>query len=188
MPLHDDMHMDSFFQNITILPKLRTFRLAAHLYHPHVLNMTFASAFLSSHNTIEVLRWCVICEPLELLLGSLPLLSEVSSHPDQVLEILSTPIDVPRPLETILDVHCGAKFYEALKFVDPTTVIRLQISHFESVQDIYRLPNELPNLTWIKVDVTDSLWDHSTRTFRKFLNVSTIFITCQLWLAVIRNH
>lgn len=47
------------------------------------------------------------------------------------------------------------------------------VEHFESVQDIYRLADEARELTWLEVDMSEPLWDESTKTSRVFKKVRT---------------
>ncbi|KAG6852551.1 hypothetical protein C0991_010993 [Blastosporella zonata] len=118
------------------------------------------SAFLSAHPNLESLHLDIRGPPssapaLELLPGSLPRLRELHSNKEVATAILSCSCAEPRPLETIRGVRLDARdtdlaFLANLK-LKGTHVKRLELSGWNEMDDLRRLVECAPGLTWLDI-------------------------------------
>ncbi|KAK0470444.1 uncharacterized protein EV420DRAFT_1634866 [Desarmillaria tabescens] len=105
-----------------------------------------ASTFLSSHPSLEVLNLDIT--PITLYPNSLPRLRELTAHKDVVTAILECG---PHPLETIKGVRlsgpCDA-FLSSLKRFGGS-VKRVELEGWSDMDDIRRLVESAPTLSWL---------------------------------------
>ncbi|KAH7885459.1 hypothetical protein F5I97DRAFT_1928836 [Phlebopus sp. FC_14] len=156
LPAADDFFLCSRW------PSLRSLSLT-NLRCSSAQSLESAAAFLNSHVNLEVLHLDFPMdrsgsggEPaLRLPANSLPKLRELKSGRSIATSILSCPCDNPRPLETIKGVKLSGlpwdqPFLTNLK-ANGGTVKRLETASWNGVEDIQRLVECVPTLTWLDV-------------------------------------
>jgi len=135
-------------------PSLRSLSLRSMWCSTNGINA--AASFLADHANLEVLHLDIgrsLNNSLVLLPNSLPRLRELKSSKEVATAILSCPADVIRPVETIKGVSLAGpmwdeKFAEALKKHD---IKRLELVRFNDLDDIRKLVEYVPKLTWLDV-------------------------------------
>ncbi|KAL0957838.1 hypothetical protein HGRIS_000023 [Hohenbuehelia grisea] len=116
-----------------------------------------ATSFLSAHINLEVLHLelgnaSTLCLPP----NSLPKLREIKAHRNIVTSILACENDLPRPLETIKGVRLSSaasdqSFLAAMSLPQGSQVKRIELAGWSDMDDIRRLGDTAPNLTWLDV-------------------------------------
>ncbi|KAG6916531.1 hypothetical protein DXG01_006472 [Tephrocybe rancida] len=126
------------------------------------------STFLSAHPNLEVLHLDIgpipsaggsASQGLVLLSGSLPRLRELHSNKEVATAILSCPSPKPRPLETMKGFRLSGAHGERdpdLAFLlnlkrRGTNVRRIELSGWNEMDDLRRLVECAPGLTWLDV-------------------------------------
>lgn len=131
---------------------------------------------MERHPMIEFLHWDVTAKEdvAANLSNTLPFLREISGDSEHVLAFLSHRSAAPRPLHSITNIAIDAAFWENVRpGLDSRRILKLDVEQFGCIGDIYRLAKEFPNLSWLRVDLSDVIWDDTTRTWRTMITVST---------------
>ncbi|KAG5650139.1 hypothetical protein H0H81_000554 [Sphagnurus paluster] len=121
------------------------------------------STFLSAHPNLEVLHLDIGTIPsggssttpgLTLTPGSLPRLRELHANKEIATAVLACPSTHPRPLETIKGVRLsGTQDHTFLVHLKQRgrQVRRIELSGWGEMEDLRRLVEAAPNLTWLDV-------------------------------------
>ena len=150
---------------------LRALTLSTLWCTPHA-GPTALAAFLAAHPALETLHLDISFgagndaaargAPLKLAPGSLPRLRELRASRDVVVAVLTCPFSDPevdegvgavRPLETIKGVRLGGPvrdraFLDSLR-AHGQTVRRLELAGWNDMEDVRRLVECVPRLTWL---------------------------------------
>lgn len=133
------------------------------------------ATFLSSHVNLETLNLDVTAgggnnsiSNLVLPPNSLPRLRELKSNKEVVNAIMGCEVDNPRPLEVIKGVKLSGLEWDR-KFLTNLTrtggkVTRIELSGWNEMEDVRRLAECLPKLTWLDVGKRDAT-AHKAATF-----------------------
>jgi hypothetical protein len=127
-----------------------------------------AATFLSDHPNVEVLHLEVTCGVrggwgrVILPPNTLPRLREIKANKEVVNTILECPCDAPRPIETIKGVRLSGSsvsdsswdqdqgFFANLRKYK-AALKRIELSGWNEMEDIRRLVECVPGLTWLDV-------------------------------------
>lgn len=114
-----------------------------------------ASSFLLAHLNLEVLHLDIgrLGTSIKLPANALPRLRELKCSKEIANTIMACPSEAPRPLETLKGMHLGGQTWDQAFFENlrKYTVKRLELSGFNEVDDIKRLVDFTPKLTWLDV-------------------------------------
>jgi hypothetical protein len=118
-----------------------------------------AALFLSAHPNLETLhldlanahtRAAIVLRP-----RSLPSLRELRSSKEIVNAVLECPCDAPRPLETIIGVKLTGSSWDGTFLANlkryGSSVKRIELAGWREMEDIKRLVDCVPHLTWLDV-------------------------------------
>ncbi|GJJ10677.1 hypothetical protein Clacol_004904 [Clathrus columnatus] len=145
---------DDFF-TLGRWPNLRTLSLQ-NLWCSTQNGFEAATNFLAAHSSLEYLQFELGRIQLDLPANSLPKLRELTCSRDVAVCILSCPRDneTIRPLESIKGLKLGGGRDEALlrnitKYA--TSVKRIELAAYNEVEDVKKLAESAPKLSWLDV-------------------------------------
>lgn len=154
-----------------MFPNLRGLRCSFRITR----SVTYVGAFMAKHPTIEYLNWDVTSKEgvANSVSSTLPRLREISGDSDHVSAFLENRSEAPRPLHSIVNITIDSKFWYSVRpGLDATRILKLDVEQFGCIGDIYRFAKEFPNLVWLRVDLSDMIWDDTTKSMRSMKNVS----------------
>ncbi|KAG9225623.1 hypothetical protein CCMSSC00406_0003126 [Pleurotus cornucopiae] len=128
------------------------------------------SRFLETHPSIESVEWL---DSFPALLDdyTLPNLRHIYGRDTRngVENILNTPYHQKRPIESLGQLRLSPMLFVALSNIQPHTLRKVDISHFPTIEDIGRLADMFPGITWLRVPAIDYRNDFSVVTTRVIL-------------------
>ncbi len=183
MSLMDDLeHIALYFPNTTLnakpllrdgtFPNLRGLRCCFRITRESV---GYVAGFMMRHPNIETLHWDVTSREgvANSVFNTLPKLREISGDNQHVAAFLEHRSESPRPLHSITNVSIDSVFWESVRpSLDAVRILKLDVEQFGCIGDIYRLAKDFPNLIWLRVDLSDMIWDDTIASLRMMKNVS----------------
>ncbi|KAH8116070.1 hypothetical protein DFH11DRAFT_1583995 [Phellopilus nigrolimitatus] len=125
------------------------------------------ATFLAAHSNIEVLHLDVgprtHLATLALVPGTLPRLRELRCNKEFACAVMACPSDsvLPRPLETIKGMRLTGQrdhaFFDALR---RQAIKRVELAGYNEFEDIRKLVDCLPNVTWLDIGKKSSSATH----------------------------
>lgn len=134
----------------------------------------YVVGFMERHPSIEVLHWAVTSssDATHLLANTLPALREISGDSDSVSAFLTQRSDDPRPLICIMNITVDQTFWTAIRpQLDASLVVKMDVEQFGCISDIYSLAREFKGLVYLKVDLSETIWDDTSGIWRSMKNV-----------------
>ncbi|KAF9488957.1 hypothetical protein BDN71DRAFT_372993 [Pleurotus eryngii] len=128
------------------------------------------SKFLETHPSIESVEWL---DSFPALLDdyTLPNLHHIYGRDTRngVENILNTPHHQKRPIESLGQLRLSPILFAALSNIQPHSLRKVDISHFPTIEDIGRLADMFPGITWLRVPAIDYRNDFSSVTTQNIL-------------------
>ncbi|KLO18676.1 hypothetical protein SCHPADRAFT_105784 [Schizopora paradoxa] len=180
IPNHSLVHISLLFPHMSLniksllrdgtFPKLQGLRWSFRITSE---SAKYIHTFMERHPTIEILHWGVTSrvDAASLVSNTLPMLRGLSGKSNTVSAFLEDRSEAPRPLQSISNIIIDSKFWYSVRpGLDAERILRLEVEQFGCVGDIYRFAKEFPNLVWLRVDLSDMIWDDATQSLRTMKN------------------
>jgi len=158
-------------------PHLRD--LFLEVYSDLGLNSGTFTCLLERTPTIETLGWYYL-ELRSLQTGSLPNLKQlcVGEGSEPVYDILADTSLAPRRLESLGQLPLNERFMSVLENVDRSTLRKLEVTYFASLDVILDAVRMFPQLTWLRIPSVDYMHDYHGVTQQPIYMVSPTARTC----------
>ncbi|KAL4267534.1 F-box domain-containing protein [Pleurotus pulmonarius] len=128
------------------------------------------SRFLETHPSLESVEW-LDSFPALLDDHTLPSLRHIYGRDSRngVENILNTSLHQRRPIESLGQLRLSPMLFAALSNIQPHSLRKVDISHFPTIEDIVRLADMFPAITWLRVPAIDYRNEFSAVTTRTIL-------------------